>query len=99
MSPEGRRRWTLIVVREGQVKSRTLPLSLARVIVLGGVALTGGIGSVIGAVAAGIILFFLNPILTAMGVDPNRAQIIRGLLIVLVMMLAGLLEWRRLRKS
>jgi len=29
----------LIVVREGQVKSRTLPLSLARVIVLGGVAL------------------------------------------------------------
>jgi ribose/xylose/arabinose/galactoside ABC-type transport system permease subunit len=50
-------------------------------------------------VAAGIILFFLNPILTAVGIDPNRAQIIRGLLIVLVMMLAGLLEWRRLRKS
>jgi ribose transport system permease protein len=74
-------------------------LNSVAAIVLGGVALTGGIGSVIGAVAAGIILFFLNPILTAMGIDPNRAQIIRGLLIVLVMMLAGLLEWRRLRKS
>ena len=67
--------------------------------VLGGVALTGGIGSVIGAVAAAIILFFLNPILTAMGVDPNRAQIIQGLLIVFVMMIAGLLELRRQRRS
>ena len=74
-------------------------LNSVAAIVLGGVALTGGIGSVIGAVAAGIILFFLNPILTAMGIDPNRAQIIRGLLIVLVMMIAGLLEWRRQRKS
>lgn len=36
MSAEGSRRWTLIVVREGQVKSRTVALSLARVIVLGG---------------------------------------------------------------
>lgn len=74
-------------------------LNSVAAIVLGGVALTGGIGSVIGAVAAGIALFFLNPILTAMGVDPNRAQIIRGLLIVLVMAVAGLLEWRRLRRS
>ena len=39
MSAEGSRRWTLIVVREGQVKSRTVALSLARVIVLSGVAL------------------------------------------------------------
>jgi ribose transport system permease protein len=77
----------------------TFTLNSVAAIVLGGVALTGGVGSVIGAVAAGIILFFLNPILTAMGVDPNRAQIIRGLLIVLVMMIAGLLEWRRQRIS
>ena len=74
-------------------------LNSVAAIVLGGVALTGGIGSVIGAVAAGIALFFLNPILTAMGVDPNRGQIIRGVLIVLVMMIAGLLELRRIRKS
>jgi ribose transport system permease protein len=77
----------------------TFTLNSVAAIVLGGVALTGGVGSVIGAVAAGIILFFLNPILTAMGVDPNRAQIIRGVLIVLVMMIAGLLEWRRQRIS
>jgi murein DD-endopeptidase MepM/ murein hydrolase activator NlpD len=39
MSGEGSRRWTLIVVREGQVTSRTVALSLGRVIALGGIAL------------------------------------------------------------
>lgn len=70
--------------------------SLAAV-VLGGVMLGGGVGSVVGVVAAGIILFTLNPILTAMGVDPNTSQVIRGVLIVLVMMVAGLAELRRRR--
>ncbi|NOY55377.1 MAG: ABC transporter permease [Actinobacteria bacterium] len=74
-------------------------LNSVAAIVLGGVALTGGVGSVVGAVPAGIILFFLNPTLTAMGIDPNRAQIIQGLLIVLVMMVGGLLELRRQRRS
>jgi ribose transport system permease protein len=70
--------------------------SLAAV-VLGGVLLGGGVGSVVGVVAAGIILFTLNPILTAMSVDPNTAQVIRGVLIVVVMMVAGLVQWRRRR--
>ena len=39
MSAEGRRRWTLIVVREGQVESRTLALSLGRTVLIGAVAL------------------------------------------------------------
>jgi murein DD-endopeptidase MepM/ murein hydrolase activator NlpD len=34
MSPERSRRWTLIVVREGEVRSRTLELSRGRVVVL-----------------------------------------------------------------
>jgi len=34
-----------------------------------------------------------------MGIDPNRAQIIQGVLIVVVMMVAGLLEWRRQRRT
>ena len=76
-----------------------LTLNSVAAIVLGGVALTGGVGSVIAVVPAGLILFFLNPILSAMGVDPNRAQIIQGVLIVLVMMIAGLLEWQRRRKA
>ncbi|MDJ0924889.1 MAG: ABC transporter permease [Acidimicrobiia bacterium] len=76
-----------------------LTLNSVAAIVLGGVALTGGIGSAIAVVPAGIILFFLNPILTAMGVDPHGAQVIQGVLIVFVMAVTGLLEWRRRRRS
>jgi ribose transport system permease protein len=77
----------------------TLTLNAVAAIVIGGVALTGGIGSVIAVVPAAMILFFFNPILSALGVDPNRAQVIQGILIVLVMMIAGVLEWRRQRRS
>ena len=66
-------------------------------IVLGGVALTGGIGSVVGAAAAGIVLFTLSPFLSALGVDPNTAQMIQGVLIVVVMMIAGIVELQRQR--
>lgn len=72
-------------------------LNSVAAIVLGGVALTGGIGSVVGAVAAAIIVFFLSPILSAMGIDPNTAQVVQGSLIVVVMMIAGLLALRRRR--
>lgn len=76
-----------------------LTLNSVAAIVLGGVALTGGIGSLIAAVPAAIILFFFNPILSALGVNPNYAQVIQGVLIVIVMMVAGLLEWRRRRRK
>jgi ribose transport system permease protein len=66
-------------------------------IVLGGIALSGGTGSAAGAAAAGMVLFVLSPILTALGVDPNTAQVVQGVLIVVVMMMAGLLELRRRR--
>ncbi len=75
-----------------------LTLNAVAAIVLGGVVLTGGVGSVIAVVPAALILFFFNPILSALGVDPNRAQVVQGILIVLVMMAAGLLEWRRIRR-
>jgi ribose transport system permease protein len=76
-----------------------LTLNSVAAIVLGGVALTGGIGSVIAVIPAGLILFFLSPILTAMGVDPNSAQVVQGVLIVLVMMVTGIIEWRRRLRS
>ncbi len=76
-----------------------LTLNSVAAVVIGGVVLTGGIGSVIAVVPAALILFFFNPILSALGVDPNRAQVIQGILIVFVMMIAGLLEWRRMRRS
>ena len=72
-------------------------LNSVAAIVIGGVALTGGVGSVVGAVAAAIIVFFLNPILVVMGTDQNTAQVIQGGLIAVVMMVGGLLEVRRRR--
>jgi ribose transport system permease protein len=74
-------------------------LNSVAAIVLGGIALTGGIGSIVGAVAAGIILFFFNPILTVYGIDSNQAQVIQGVLIGVVMMVAGLLQLRKMRAS
>lgn len=74
-------------------------LNSVAAIVLGGVALTGGTGSVIGVVAAAVILFFLNPILSAKGIDPNTAQVMQGSLIVIVMMIAGYSLHRRQRAS
>ena len=60
---------------------------------------TGGSGSVIGVVAAGVILIMLNPILSAMGIDPNNAQIIQGVLIAGVMMVGGFVTFLRERAS
>jgi ribose transport system permease protein len=74
-------------------------LNSVAAIVLGGVALTGGIGSVLGVVPAAIILIMLNPILTAMGIDPNSAQVIQGVLIAGVMMMGGLAALLRERAS
>ena len=90
----------LAITGSGESRSATGGLFTLRsvaAIVLGGVALTGGIGSVVGAAAAGIILFTLSPILSAMGIDPNTAQVVQGVLIVVVMMVAGIIEVRRRR--
>ena len=66
-------------------------------VVIGGIALTGGVGSIVGAVAAGIIVFFLGVLLVAIGFDSNTAQIVQGALIIAVMMVGGLFEARRRR--
>jgi ribose transport system permease protein len=69
-------------------------LNSVAAIVLGGVALTGGVGSIVGAVAAAYVLFLLSPVLTVMGVDPNTSQVVQGVLIVLVVMVAGRVQLR-----
>jgi len=74
-------------------------LNSVAAVVLGGIALTGGVGSVLGAVAAAIILVMLIPILSAMGVDSNNAQVIQGVLIAGVMMVGGVSTQLRRRRS
>jgi ribose transport system permease protein len=72
-------------------------LNSVAAVVLGGIALTGGVGSVVGAVAAGYTLFMLGPVLTTLGVDPNTAQVVQGVLLVLVVMIAGVVQTRQVR--
>jgi len=74
-------------------------LNSVAAIVLGGVALTGGSGSVLGVVATSVILIMLNPILTAMGINANSAQVIQGVLIAGVMMIGGLVTLSRERAA
>lgn len=74
-------------------------LNSVAAVVLGGVALTGGVGSVLGVVATSVILIMLNPILTAMGILANNAQVIQGVLIAGVMMIGGIATVLRERAS
>jgi ribose transport system permease protein len=74
-------------------------LNSVAAVVLGGVALTGGVGSVLGVVAAAVIFVMLSPFLSALGVDPNSAQVVQGVLIAGVMMVGGLALVLRERAS
>jgi ribose transport system permease protein len=62
--------------------------------VLGGVALAGGKGGLIGPVAAAFCLTLVPSIMVFQGIDPNYGQVIQGALIVVVVMLGGLLLLR-----
>jgi ribose transport system permease protein len=58
--------------------------------VLGGVSLLGGVGGLIGPIAAAFVLTLVKTVLIIKGVDQNWAQVIQGTLIVVVMMIGGL---------
>ena len=58
--------------------------------VLGGVSLLGGVGGLIGPIAAAFVLTLVKSIMILKGVDQNWAQVIQGTLIVLVVMIGGL---------
>ena len=57
---------------------------------LGGVSLLGGVGGLIGPIAAAFVLTLVKTILILKGVDQNWAQVIQGALIVVVVMIGGL---------
>ncbi len=65
-------------------------LNSVAAVVLGGVSLLGGVGGLIGPIAAAFVLTLVKTILIIRGVDQNWAQVIQGTLIVLVVMVGGL---------
>lgn len=63
-------------------------------VVLGGVALGGGRGGLLGTIVAVFILRIIRTILTLAAVDPNIATIVEGVIMVSVVMLGALVAMR-----
>lgn len=74
--------------------SNTATLNSVAGAVLGGVALAGGVGGLVGPALAALILYFIPNILLAYGIDPAYSQIITGALTIFVVLLGGLLRQR-----
>jgi ribose transport system permease protein len=72
------------------------PYLLASVaaVVLGGVALGGGKGGLLGPIVAVFVLRLLRSDLTLLAVDPNVATIIEGTIMVIVVMLGAFIAMR-----
>lgn len=69
----------------------TYTLNSVAAVVLGGVSLLGGVGGLIGVVAAAYVLTLSKIILLLRGTDPNYANVYQGALIILVVVIGGLL--------
>jgi ribose transport system permease protein len=74
--------------------SNTATLNSVAGAVLGGVALSGGVGGLFGPALAALILYFIPTILLAFGIDPAYSQIVTGALTIVVVLLGGLLRKR-----
>ena len=70
-------------------------LNSVAAIVLGGVALTGGVGGLVGPVLAAMCLTLIPAIMLGLGWDPSNAETARGVIIILVVLVGGLLQARR----
>jgi ribose transport system permease protein len=58
-------------------------LSVIAAVILGGTALSGGVGTVIGTVVGSLMMGVINNGLIIMGLDVSQQQIVRGLIIIL----------------
>jgi len=72
-------------------------LNSVAAIVLGGVALAGGVGGLVGPVFAVWCLYLLPNIMLGLGVDPSYGEVVKGVVVVLVVLVGGLLRARRKR--
>jgi ribose transport system permease protein len=70
-------------------------LNSVAAVVMGGVSLAGGRGGMLGPLAAAYVLTLIGLILGFTRVDPNWAIVIQGVIVVLVVLFATVLEIRR----
>jgi ribose transport system permease protein len=67
-------------------------------VVLGGVSLAGGRGGVFGPIVAVMILSLLQTDITLVGVNPNLATVLQGAILIGVVMLGSVTQFRRGRR-
>jgi ribose transport system permease protein len=72
-------------------------LNSVAAIVLGGVALSGGVGGLVGPIFAVWSLYLIPNIMLGLGVDPSYGEVVKGVVVVLVVLAGGLLRARRNR--
>ena len=70
----------------------TATLTSVAAVVLGGVALLGGSGTLLGPVLAAFCLSLIPPLMLGLGWDPNYAEVARGIIIIVVVMIGGLVQ-------
>ena len=70
----------------------TATLTSVAAVVLGGVALMGGSGTLLGPVLAAFCLALIPALMLGLGWDPNFAEVARGVIIIVVVMVGGLLQ-------
>jgi ribose transport system permease protein len=70
----------------------TATLTSVAAVVLGGVALMGGSGTLLGPVLAAFCLTLIPPLMLGLGWDPNYAEVARGVIIIVVVMIGGLVQ-------
>jgi ribose transport system permease protein len=75
----------------------TATLTSVAAVVLGGVALMGGSGGLLGPMLAAGCLALIPALMLGLGWDPNYAEVARGVIIIVVVMIGGLLQVRRKR--
>lgn len=72
-----------------------LLLSAVAAVVVGGVALQGGIGGMVGPVVAAFILSLIPAIMLGLRIDPNTSEIVRGVILITVVLVGSWLQTRR----
>lgn len=67
-------------------------------VVIGGTSLLGGVGGMLGTIAGALLLGVLSNVLNLVGVSPFNQLIVKGLVIIVAVLLAGRASERRFRQ-
>jgi ribose transport system permease protein len=74
-------------------------LNSVAAVVLGGVSLLGGVGGLIGPIAAALVLTLIKSILIIKAVDQNWQQVILGVIVIVVVLVGGLVVRQRAKRA